>query len=608
MKHDSFNHEDGSDTDFDLKDKHSVTDLHCCVLFAVALVAFGALYRKVVQSGDIGKLYHGIDYRGRVCGVDAGVQDSPFLYWCAVQGSGGKMKFETGKPICVENCPDGSILSPVYDVQPECALVSGSLAQMVPYKTIVLLHRYCIPDVNNERGATQKVTAQLQDVQTNMQEALSSLPSAWPVLLGAFVFSVVLGYVYLVMLRHCAEYLIWSSIVGSIAGCVLLGVFLWTNADTIVQSVANSSPVVAAELADVKGNEAQAAKIGAVLCWAVAGGLACLAQCLHHSIHVASACVEVACEAIFDMPSLLLAPLSKVLVKGLTFLALVYGFLLLWSSSDMTTGQDGVMRHFSPEQEQQAYMAFYVIMALWILAFINAVYQFMVAYAVVEYYYTPYDTYGKKETECCAMLEGLRMAICCHAGSLAFGSLLIALLTVLQMVLEWAERKNRETGHNHIVSIVLCCLSCLVNCCKDMLSRVNRAAYIEMAISSSNFCESAQRALGILASIAMSLGILTGATVIFTIFGIILIALGGSWFAYAMASSNAFADEASKYHVDSPVLVTWIAAVIGALVAGSFMNIFDVASDTMLYCYQTDRQSGKGGHTAPHGLRELMGG
>jgi len=78
-------------------------------------------------------------------------------------------------------------------------------------------------------------------------------------------------------------------------------------------------------------------------------------------------------------------------------------------------------------------------------------------------------------------------------------------------------------------------------------------------------------------------------------------------FTYAISSHSTFADSQSQFYVSDPVAVMAVSMCIAFVVALCFMNIVDMASDTLLYCYGVDMQSGKesSGH-APHGLAELV--
>ena len=64
--------------------------------------------------------------------------------------------------------------------------------------------------------------------------------------------------------------------------------------------------------------------------------------------------------------------------------------------------------------------------------------------------------------------------------------------------------------------------------------------------------------------------------------------------------------EDSSFFVDEPGMPTAIGAIIGALVGISFMTVFDMVSDTLLYCFGFDSKSGRVANTAPRAFRELL--
>jgi len=558
----------------------------------------------------LGKLYHGIDYRGQICGVDSAVADKPYLYWCPSEMSGSSLSLNLQKPICVQNCPGagtaGPASTPMYSIQPECEVVSGPEG-VSSYKTMVLMGRYCFPRSGKKqlkKMASSIAGGRARGWAGQFMETLSTVPAAWPVLLGVFLASIVLGYAYLAMVRHCAEPLVWLSMALTIAGFALLGCYLWNTASSLGEA---GLPEGVSVPEGMEGHEETAARVAAGLCWALALAVVFLACCFRHSIAAAAASAEVACDAMFEMPSLLVAPVVKALVKGVLCLILLYGFLLLYSTASIseTTG-DGVSRTFEFKPHQYYMILFYMVCSFWILAFVSAVYQFTIAYAAAEYYYTPYDHDGEKDVGCCVLCEGLHVALLYHTGSLAFGSLLIALLSTLQKVIEYAEHKNEETANSHVIKCLLCCCACCVNCCKDVVKFINKNAYIDMAITSHNFCEAAKQAIEMIVELGGAMAVLNGATFVFTVFGTALITLACGALAHVAALHGAFTDADSSSSVGCPLAPMLVSMLLGCLVALDFMNVFDMTSDSLLYCYGVDLHSGKGGYTAPPALKDLV--
>jgi choline transporter-like protein 2/4/5 len=79
-----------------------------------------------------------------------------------------------------------------------------------------------------------------------------------------------------------------------------------------------------------------------------------------------------------------------------------------------------------------------------------------------------------------------------HAGSLAFGSFLIAVIQFIRIVfVTLAEQAKRQTGDNAAVRAVVGCAECLLKCLEEICDYINKTAYAFMAISGESFCSSA---------------------------------------------------------------------------------------------------------------------
>lgn len=67
-----------------------------------------------------------------------------------------------------------------------------------------------------------------------------------------------------------------------------------------------------------------------------------------------------------------------------------------------------------------------------------------------------------------------------HSGSIAFGSLLIALIQLARALLAFAQKKLKDrTGR--IGKALLCMLQCCLWCFEKVLRYINRQAYIEVS-------------------------------------------------------------------------------------------------------------------------------
>merc|ERR1719265_128123 len=97
---------------------------------------------------------------------------------------------------------------------------------------------------------------------------------------------------------------------------------------------------------------------------------------------------------------------------------------------------------------------------------------------------------------------------------------------------------------------------------------LNKNAYVDVAINSSNFCPAARNAYEFISRNAVTLAILNGACNMFVLAGTLMITGGTSLFAYNLITSQArWTDDKSPHHVASPLFVATIIAVMSAFIA-----------------------------------------
>jgi solute carrier family 44 (choline transporter-like protein), member 2/4/5 len=83
-------------------------------------------------------------------------------------------------------------------------------------------------------------------------------------------------------------------------------------------------------------------------------------------------------------------------------------------------------------------------------------------------------------------------------GTLAFGSLVIAICRMIRVFLEWLDHKLKKYGDNSFARGMLCCCRCCFWCLEKFLKFMNRNAYIMCAVHGKNFCNSARDAFFLL--------------------------------------------------------------------------------------------------------------
>ena len=96
---------------------------------------------------------------------------------------------------------------------------------------------------------------------------------------------------------------------------------------------------------------------------------------------------------------------------------------------------------------------------------------------------------------------------------MAFGSLIIAILRMIRVILEKVEEKLAKYHQdNMVVKGIMCCCKCCFWCLEKFMKFLNRNAYIMCAVSGKNFCSSAKDAFFLLLRNVARLAVLTGVT------------------------------------------------------------------------------------------------
>jgi len=605
--------------------RHRCTDTLCLMIFMAALIPFGLIYRYAMKTGDLNRLYHGYDFLGNLCGgPGSATEGKAYVFFCRDASNGNAL--DLAHPICRERCPMGD------DTHSTCFLgafrgpvfgreyATGSFKQTTSYLQGVLddyptspfAGKYCLP-------SDPVLLDQMEDAlglegAVQMASKVSDVYRAWHVLVIAAVLAVVAGYLYLLLLRY-------------MAGCVL-HVFLWVI-DIITFSV-GVYLLISSWLGGLDGvpsfGDSQVdlwLGIATIVMSVVFIALTCFAE---DAITMASGCVEAACHCMGDMPTLLLEPALALTSKWLLLSGLAYGFAMLVSCAEVqpmtlqeyavTSGHDdraAFRRKFHFSDFQLQCMVYYVLVSFWLFEVLSALTQFVIAYSVQLWYFSPMGPRGR-DAPCCPLMRGCRIALLYHLGSLAYGALLVSSMRGLRAFLGFFARQADMEGNNLGLCCARCC-SCCLECFENCVLSVNKTAYMELAVSSSDFCLSARRARRVMLAPAnrFTVLVLAGACWVFQAAGVGIITAVCTGLTFLLIKHSPYLSEPSaSTYVEDPLLTTAVASVVCCIIAMAFGIVFDMVADTLLYCYATEHSrdklstSGGYGHHVPEELQRAI--
>eukprot|EP00916_Digyalum_oweni_P016386 GHVL01026873.1.p1 GENE.GHVL01026873.1~~GHVL01026873.1.p1 ORF type:complete len:269 (+),score=23.97 GHVL01026873.1:153-959(+) len=216
----------------DTTEDRRCTDIPCCLIFLAFIGVLLYVLAIGASEGNPGRLYRGINYNGKVCGVDFGVIDKPYLFWPTSPDPPFEVDLDT--PVCISSCPTQEDVDAGMTVNyPSRKTISNDDTHTITtavdstpvavYASKPFLHSYCEPlNTNLAHHVTKGASSHFRQ----FQEAMAGVGTAWPVLVGALGVTILLCFIYGSMLRFCVGALVITVSIVSTVSLFLIGIGL----------------------------------------------------------------------------------------------------------------------------------------------------------------------------------------------------------------------------------------------------------------------------------------------------------------------------------------------------------------------------------------------
>ena len=234
------------------------------------------------------------------------------------------------------------------------------------------------------------------------------------------------------------------------------------------------------------------------------------------------------------------------------------------------------------ENSTRALLYFYLFGLFWIQAFVIGCTQFVIgASACIWYFEVSTDSKGRF-----TVLKGVYWLCIFHWGSVALGSSLIAICQFLKVLFEQFRRNLGMLNQTLTWVKILNCLfaSCLY-CLEKFIKFMSKNAYIQIALTSKNFCPSAWNAFTLMIKHAPRFGMGASIGFIFLALGGIVITSGTCACAYFFLTS-----QPDLLDLTGPIAPTVIVGVIAVMISYQILSIFSFASDAILQSFLLDEE------------------
>eukprot|EP00753_Platysulcus_tardus_P022702 PLAT9918.1.p2 GENE.PLAT9918.1~~PLAT9918.1.p2 ORF type:complete len:637 (+),score=345.23 PLAT9918.1:74-1912(+) len=545
--------------------KRKCRDVFFLLLYIAFWVGMVALGWRALHVGDYRRLTNGIDSStDKICGLPApagaGVKNS-LQYWPDPRVA--------AYTICVGRCPS-QVGTAVCSGWPQAKCKAGSNTTFLSYPTNAT-RGYCLPAAGS--AAIQKL------LDSNVFGRLvGDLGSAWGVILGSAFIAVAIGFVWLAAIKYAAGPLVW--------GTVFLILALLGAGGYLLDSRAKQEDTQAAK----STTNRDLLQYGAYALWAACGVVALLVCCLRRRIQLAIGIMKEATVALGDMKKLLLLPLAKFALLALLFVYWIVIAVYIASAGEIsssTVSVDGIpLPSKSIKFDRTLWYAFiyHAFGLLWGIAFLVALAQLIISGAVSMWYFS--DTVDGRRRVHSPLSRSICNALRYHLGSIAFGSLVLAAVRALRVVVAVVHKKAEAEAPNRVTRAVLCICACCLRCFERFMQFLNANAYIAISIWGDSFLGAAKRVFGLIARNVLRIGTLHIVGDIFLFLGKLAITAATTVIAWLLLTN----DQLFPGTLSSPAVPAIVIAILAYAVASVFVAVYGVTINTLLICFITDEE------------------
>ncbi len=486
--------------------------------------------------------------------------------------------------------------------------------------------------VYQEKSAQEDVMMQrMSSFTAVVTRYIADVSTAWPTIvliggLGAAVF----GFVWLGLLRYCAGCFVWFAIWLFLLILVVLTLYAFMkagilNASDVANAVAadadlDASLNAAATSSDLTGlGTAGTDEEVEMFTW-IAYALAIITVVyiviiifMRKSIKTAVAVIKEATKAVAHMPLIMAFPLSTLVAVLAMFGFWAWTFGNIYTMGSVTLGDvvntasdtvganadnyTVVSGTYESSPAKDYILAFLVFALYWMNAFIQGVATLAICGAFAGWYWTEVDgeTGKKAYKDKFPVGAALWRAVRYHLGSVAFGSLIIALCQFARTVLEYLDKKSKGAQDGNcavkvLFKVLRCCLWCFEKCVRY----ITRKAYIVIAVKGTNFCSAAVTVFHLILSNGGLLSLVAVISNAMMLLGKLLIVACCVGVGYAVYDAELIVVGEGKA-LTGLVFPLVLIGLLAWFMASGFLQVYDMGIDTILVSYLFDLQENKEG-------------
>ncbi|UMM41713.1 hypothetical protein L5515_017854 [Caenorhabditis briggsae] len=238
----------------------------------------------------------------------------------------------------------------------------------------------------------------------------------------------------------------------------------------------------------------------------------------------------------------------------------------------------------------------------WLSCFVTALGDIALAGAFASYYWARDK---RHDVPTFPVIRALNRAMRYNLGSIAFGSLIIAIVKIIRVMLEYIDHKLGKS-ENKAVKWFLMCLKCCFWCLEMFFKFLTKNAYIMIAIYGKNFFSSAKDSFLLITRNIVRTVVVHKVAGILLFLGKAMITLGMGILSFYYFSGRWVVEGVPKvdlYYYFVPIVIV----VIGSyFMADLFFDVYEMAVDTTFICFLEDSEQNDGSLERPYFMSQKL--
>jgi len=452
-------------------------------------------------------------------------------------------------------------------------------------------------DAVSKQAKEQHIVQVCADAAAKQESTLVSFVTdvlnATEVLILSAVMCLFFGLVYLMLVCKFVKIVIWGSLIIATTGFTATGYVLWTQGIQVKDTGLLE--------------EGQEEMILAVICWIFAFVLLAVAVFCRRALQLAIAISETTSSFLMKNMGVMFLPQLIACFEICWVAYWLLGFAAILSTAKAKPAEDLTkeVARFEIDNFIIGAVLFHCYMGMWMHFFFEGLAAVTSSITVTEWYFSP-KVGGKKRSSQFAVRSAFVSALIHHLGSIAFGSCILPICIVLQLMIRLMTKAGDKIGKNNIIfKVVCCCLNCCTRCMVSCLQFISTSAYIMVGVQGKGFCKSGYEVWSLMARNPRRFLIFKG--VMWTVD----IACRFLLIGLTLACGALFLDRRVSPQVKSPWPPLLAIALIGYFISGLFASVYTTSGAALFFCFVVDEEISQ--HTgrdftlyAPSGLQNLL--